>query len=246
MLTTACFISLLQNQGECSACVGFAVTAAAEAAVNVYKQQSWDKLGLSEQDLSFCRLNPRINCVTGSSYDAVVASIGRREVASWAARSCYPYMGDASESCFPVNGPPGVCKSQLPLGGVLSVAYDGNALDTMAKVKEQIMLNGGVITSMAMSQRAFDSFSSNATKAYGAFTTAEDLRRSAPDAVVMHAVFCYGWWDNPTKADDGYWICKNRWVLPLNNNVFLHSRVLECYAYATLHHVMHYTRYAAP
>jgi hypothetical protein len=34
--------------------VGFAVTAAAEAAANVYKQQNWDKLGLSEQDLSFC------------------------------------------------------------------------------------------------------------------------------------------------------------------------------------------------
>jgi C1A family cysteine protease len=46
---------LLQDQGACSACVGFAVTAAVEAAVNVYKQQNWDKLGLSEQDLSFCR-----------------------------------------------------------------------------------------------------------------------------------------------------------------------------------------------
>jgi hypothetical protein len=46
---------LLQDQGSCSACVGFAVTAAAEAAINVYKQQSWNKLGLSEQDLSFCR-----------------------------------------------------------------------------------------------------------------------------------------------------------------------------------------------
>jgi hypothetical protein len=46
---------LLQDQGICSACVGFAVTAAAEAAVNVCKQQNWDKLGLSEQDLSFCK-----------------------------------------------------------------------------------------------------------------------------------------------------------------------------------------------
>jgi hypothetical protein len=44
-----------QTQGDCSACVGFAVTAAAGAAINVYKQQSWDKLGLSEQDLSFCK-----------------------------------------------------------------------------------------------------------------------------------------------------------------------------------------------
>lgn len=50
------FISPAQNQGDdCLACVGFAVTAAAEAAVNLYKQQNWDKLGLSEQDLSFCK-----------------------------------------------------------------------------------------------------------------------------------------------------------------------------------------------
>jgi hypothetical protein len=35
--------------------VGFAATAAAEAAVNVYKQQNWQQLSLSEQDLSFCK-----------------------------------------------------------------------------------------------------------------------------------------------------------------------------------------------
>jgi hypothetical protein len=35
--------------------VGFTITAAAEAAINVYKQQSWDKLGLSEQDFCFCK-----------------------------------------------------------------------------------------------------------------------------------------------------------------------------------------------
>jgi hypothetical protein len=36
-------------------CVGFAVSAAAEAAINVYKQQSWHKLNILEQDMSFCR-----------------------------------------------------------------------------------------------------------------------------------------------------------------------------------------------
>jgi C1A family cysteine protease len=49
------YISPAQDQLACSSCVGFAVTAAAEAAVNIYRQQSWDKLGLSEQDLSICR-----------------------------------------------------------------------------------------------------------------------------------------------------------------------------------------------
>lgn len=46
---------LLQDQGGCAANVGFVVTAAAEAAVNVYMQQSWSKLNSSEQDFSFCK-----------------------------------------------------------------------------------------------------------------------------------------------------------------------------------------------
>lgn len=58
LLCTCCFPlphAAVQKQGDCSACVGFAVTAAAEAAVNVYKQQSWHKLNLSEQVLCFCK-----------------------------------------------------------------------------------------------------------------------------------------------------------------------------------------------
>jgi hypothetical protein len=39
----------------CSSCVGFAFTAAAEAAVNAHLQQSWNRLNLSEQDVSFCK-----------------------------------------------------------------------------------------------------------------------------------------------------------------------------------------------
>jgi hypothetical protein len=45
----------VQDQLTCSACVGFVFTAAAEAAVNVHMLQSWDKLSLSEQDISFCK-----------------------------------------------------------------------------------------------------------------------------------------------------------------------------------------------
>jgi hypothetical protein len=55
LLAPCMFVVQVQHQGLCSAYVGFAVTAAAEAAVNVYKQQSWHKLNLSEQDLSFCK-----------------------------------------------------------------------------------------------------------------------------------------------------------------------------------------------
>jgi hypothetical protein len=97
-------------------------------------------------------------------------------------------------------------------GGALSLAYDGNAVDTNAKVKEQIMLTGGVITSMAISLVAFDDLINNRTGANAAFARMEDLKKAAPANVWLHAVFCYSWWDNPRNTSDGYWLCKNRCV----------------------------------
>lgn len=202
-------ISPAQNQGDCAACVRFAVTAAAEAAVNVYKQQSWDKLGLSEADISFCRLDPSVSCATGASYDAVITLLKRRLIEKWADRSCFPYDFEASISCYRVEE--GICSSQLPADGSLSAAYAGNALVNMAPVKEQIMLSGGVITSMALSYGTFTAFVNNKTGPNSAFHTSEDLRRADPSGVAMHAVFCYGWWDNLRNTNDGYWICKNSW-----------------------------------
>jgi hypothetical protein len=95
-------------------------------------------------------------------------------------------------------------------GGGLKIAYDGNALRTMATVKEQIMLSGGVITSMALSIDAFGAFVQNKTTANGVFGFTEDLQATVQGGVAMHAVFCYGWWDNTTDTNDGYWLCKNR------------------------------------
>uniref|UniRef100_A0A383VIM3 Peptidase C1A papain C-terminal domain-containing protein n=1 Tax=Tetradesmus obliquus TaxID=3088 RepID=A0A383VIM3_TETOB len=105
---------MLQDQGTCSSCVGFAVTAAAEAAVNVFKQQNWNRLSLSEQALSFCTLRPRISCVSGASYDAVVQFLDEGRVAQWPTRNCFPYLGAASssEACLQLNS--GLWSSQLP------------------------------------------------------------------------------------------------------------------------------------
>lgn len=73
------------------------------------------------------------------------------------------------------------------------------------------MLSGGVITSMALSYpHAFTAFVNNKTGPNSALYSSEDLRLADPLSVAMHAVFCYGWWDNPRNGNDGYWICKNR------------------------------------
>jgi hypothetical protein len=95
---------------------------------------------------------------------------------------------------------------------MFSVADAGSALTTMARVKEQMMLTGGVFTSLAMSATSFDRFVANKTGANGAFTTTDDARKLGPANSIMHAVFCYGWWDNPNTLGDGYWICKNRYL----------------------------------
>jgi hypothetical protein len=70
------------------------------------------------------------------------------------------------------------------------------------------MLAGGVLTSITMSQAVFDSF-----QAYNSSGVVFDMDETLDDArgeLYRHAVFCYGWWDNPKDQEDGYWLCKNR------------------------------------
>jgi hypothetical protein len=93
-------------------------------------------------------------------------------------------------------------------GYAITVANDANALGTLAKVKERIILSGGVIASMAMSRRTFNQFLTFQGPETRIFTANESLISSTD--VVMHAIFCYGWWDNPTNLEDGWWLCKNR------------------------------------
>lgn len=209
------FISPAQDQSTCSACVGFAFTAAAEAAVNVHLQQSWDKLSLSEQDASFCKLVPRVDCTTGMTYEKLVENVLAGRLQKWASRECLPYEGDASRSCTRADA----CASELPKGGVFSLAYGGSALNSIGKVKSQIMLSGGVLTSIAMSQAVFDRFKAYSSTS-GVFETTEDLSPSksdaASEAVYMHALFCYGWRD--AANGDGHWLCKNSWSTRWGNN----------------------------
>lgn len=63
-----------------------------------------------------CRLRPRVNCLTGSSYEDVLRSLDEGRVAQWAARDCFPYLGDASstEDCAQLTSV--LCNSELPEG----------------------------------------------------------------------------------------------------------------------------------
>lgn len=125
-------------------------------------------------------------------------------MAKWTSRDCLDYSPSGDEDCYRVTD--GWCAGidVLPRGGKLSAAYNGNALKTMAKVKEQIMLTGGVITSMALPWADFERFTAYKQ---GVFLAMNELQPGTEG--VMHAVFCYGWWDDPRSSSDGYWLCKN-------------------------------------
>jgi hypothetical protein len=90
----------------------------------------------------------------------------------------------------------------------LSKVKDNNALvlkegdDVL--VKQAIMLYGGVMTSLASLPNVFQSLNYTNYK--------YDASPSEAESYDMHAVFCYGWWNNPSQSGDGWWLCKNRCV----------------------------------
>jgi hypothetical protein len=93
---------------------------------------------------------------------------------------------------------------------MLAASNGGNALGSMAKVKERIMLSGGVMTSIAMTDETYKQLQMYKPPSKTDAFTAPQIGADARSITTMHAIFCYGWWDNPRNVEDGYWICKNR------------------------------------
>uniref|UniRef100_A0A383WMC0 Peptidase C1A papain C-terminal domain-containing protein n=1 Tax=Tetradesmus obliquus TaxID=3088 RepID=A0A383WMC0_TETOB len=205
-----------QDQRSCSSCAAFAATAAAEAAIAAYMNWNWHKISLSEQDLSFCRLDPKVGCVSGASFRTILENVAGQKVTKWASRNCYKYTG------IPANGECQVidkkCPSVLPRNATMSMAADGNPLETEAQVKRQIMLNGGVMASVDIPDE-FANYPNNSPSggAQGTvYTDPPTLQQGQPGK--GHALFCYGWKDFLTTSDavlgppaKGYWVCKNSW-----------------------------------
>jgi hypothetical protein len=85
------------------------------------------------------------------------------------------------------------------------MANDNNALggpaDCNARMKQAIMLYGGVVTALA-NVPPFEVLN------YTRFMY--DVQPRAEDLPVLHAVFCYGWADDGNSTAKGWWLCKNR------------------------------------
>jgi hypothetical protein len=94
----------------------------------------------------------------------------------------------------------------------------GSSLQNIARVKEAIMLHGGVMTSMVIwsNFRQYPKLSPT-----GIYTTARRPATEPPGAAELHAIFCYGWADtivlngssNSSSGGvlGGYLLCKNSW-----------------------------------
>eukprot|EP00775_Hariotina_reticulata_P002179 gene2179-2496_t len=216
------FISPSQDQMRCAACVGFAATAAAEAAIAAGLRQHWHEgPSLSEANISFCGgVIPPVSCNSGSSFDSLVFGARAGRLLWWTARSSFPYTGSTySTDCS-------IRENAVPPGGQLQMVDSGSALDSIARIKEAILLYGGVITSMTM-WSDFKRYPRPARGAPAGSALALNIynRTKAPagDGLPdLHAVFCYGWndtsdWSSQQSAFAGgsglrgYLLCKNSW-----------------------------------
>jgi hypothetical protein len=74
--------------------------------------------------------------------------------------------------------------------GKFSMAYRGSALGSLAQIKERIMLNGGVLTSIAMAIGPGKAFRVYDGRANRGMYDPRDIADNEP--VELHALFCYG------------------------------------------------------
>jgi hypothetical protein len=84
------------------------------------------------------------------------------------------------------------------------MANDGSALGSVARIKQQIVLRGGVLTSLAILPTFEAYIGAAASRIVDGEVPQDDTR--------WHAVFCYGYADDPRNNGEGYWLCKNRWA----------------------------------
>eukprot|EP00775_Hariotina_reticulata_P007185 gene7185-7399_t len=101
---------------------------------------------------------------------------------------------------------------------MLQMLEGGTSLRTLARIKESIVLRGGVMTSMVIWS---DFRRYPAASPTGVYNTTRRPAREPKGSAELHAVFCYGWKDesasdatsnaSPSGSGSGYLLCKNSW-----------------------------------
>eukprot|EP00775_Hariotina_reticulata_P007815 gene7815-8012_t len=190
------------DQGDCNSCVGFAVAAAAEAAVATALQVNGSQIRLSVQDLQYCPqdikiLRPERNCFSPGweLQPALNRLVDRQPVSA----NCLRYTtseGKDTDRCLYC---PGREKDAIASKG--SFTYD--TVPDILAAQKAIRQYGGVVTALrADLQHMKNFFQANRTAVY----TAAEASKGRSSNVEGHAVYVVGY-----SNEKEWWLVKNSW-----------------------------------
>jgi Papain family cysteine protease len=154
-------ISPPKDQKDCSLCVAFAISAAAEAAVATVLGIPGLKIDLSEQDVAFCPEDPKQPKFCNDGWD-LRSALGRLNTEKVVEESCLPY------SVFANDDPGAICNYQChktsPLAAQGTFSY--TQIKSIPDAQSHIRQYGGVISRLTLYSDFKDFFLADPTGVY--------------------------------------------------------------------------------
>eukprot|EP00877_Chromochloris_zofingiensis_P003871 jgi/Chrzof1/13485/UNPLg00572.t1 len=187
-----------RDQGGCSTCVGFAVTAACQAAIASGLQVNGTSIpAFSVQDLQLCSGGSQV-CSSGSAMLDALTQIKQRNITT---ESCLPYQADVTNTlpkCLYQCSYDDRNSTYAGLG-----TFDFVQISSAWEAQQHIRQYGGVLTSLIVNITHLRDFyiNTNSSAVYDAPQV--DVLKGEGEG---HAVLLVGY-DN----DDRYWIVRNSW-----------------------------------
>eukprot|EP00877_Chromochloris_zofingiensis_P001286 jgi/Chrzof1/11158/Cz05g26030.t1 len=191
-------LDVCRDQGDCSTCVGFAVTAACQAAIASVLQVNGTSIpAFSVQDLQLCSGGSQV-CSSGSFMIDPLRQIKQRNITT---ESCLPYQADVTNTLPKCMYQCSSDKRNSTYAGLGTFGFV--QLREAWEVQQHIRQYGGVLTSLIINVTHLRDFynDNNSSAVYDA-PQFENLT----DKGEGHAVLLVGY-DN----EERYWIVRNSW-----------------------------------
>eukprot|EP00775_Hariotina_reticulata_P006849 gene6849-7067_t len=191
------------DQGKCNSCVGFAVAAAASAAVATVLQIDGDKVQLSVQDLQFCNrigssATPARTCKSSWNYVAALNRLAQSPMP--VKQDCLPYTAandvKFSQLCNYCNLPAARQVNEYAAAGTF--LYE--PVTDLVDVQKAIRTYGGVLTAINVDIQHMRAFFQKQPR--GIYSGSQPAAGS--DEFIGHAIFVVGY-----SNKGRYWIVKN-------------------------------------